>query len=40
MSNGSSHVNANDLIGKFLGFGVSLYAVALLAQVLQSYNLV
>lgn len=35
-----SHLNTNELFGKLFGFGISLYAIALLAQVLQSYSLV
>lgn len=35
-----SHVNTNEVFGKLVGFGIALYAVALLAQVLQSYSLV
>lgn len=34
-----SHLNADEAFGKLLSFGVSLYAIALLAQVLQSYSL-
>ncbi len=35
-----SHLNADEIFGKILGFGISIYAIALLAQVLQSYSLV
>jgi len=35
-----SHLNTSELFGKLFGFGISLYAIALLAQVLQSYSLV
>lgn len=35
-----SNVNTNEMFGKLFGFGISLYAIALLAQVLQSYSLV
>jgi len=40
MSNTLSHLNMNEIFGKLFGFGISLYAIALLAQVLQSYSLV
>jgi len=40
MSNALSHLNTNEIFGKLFGFGISLYAIALLAQVLQSYSLV
>lgn len=40
MNNALSHLNANETFGKLFGFGISLYAIALLAQVLQSYSLV
>ncbi len=35
-----SHLDANEFFGKIFKFGFSVYAVALLAQVMQSYNLV
>ncbi len=40
MNNALSQLNTNELFGKLFGFGISLYAIALLAQVLQSYSLV
>lgn len=35
-----SHLDKNEIFGKLIGYGFSLYAVALLAQVLQGYSLV
>lgn len=35
-----SQIVSNEMMGKIFGFGISLYAIALLAQVLQSYSLV
>lgn len=35
-----SHLDTEELFGKIFKFGFSVYAVALLAQVIQSYNLV
>jgi hypothetical protein len=35
-----SQIGSNEMLGKIFGFGISLYAIALLAQVLQSYSLV
>ncbi len=40
MIRGLSQANANEVFGKLIGFGISLYAVALVVQVLQSYSLV
>jgi len=35
-----SQINTNEIVGKVFGFGIALYAIALVAQVLQSYSLV
>jgi len=35
-----SHLTADEIVGKVFGFSISVYAIALLAQVLQSYSLV
>ncbi len=35
-----SQISTNEVVGKVFGFGVALYVVALVAQVLQSYSLV
>lgn len=36
----SLHLNTSDLLGRIFNVGFSVYALAILAQVIQSYNLV
>ena len=40
MNNFLSHLEADEFFGKVIKFGFAIYAVALLSQVIQSYNLV
>ncbi|MEQ1889838.1 MAG: hypothetical protein ABL951_11770 [Alphaproteobacteria bacterium] len=35
-----SNIDADQTFGKLFSFGISMYAIALLAQVMQSYSLV
>lgn len=40
MTENTSRTESNEIVVKIFNFGISLYVIALVAQVLQSYSLV